>query len=153
MDFPIHIDTISIGLSILHFKKPQVQSKKEGKDQESIQSSTTPDPGYQWESDNFTIRYHKREPRGQPFPNRSQMIYFSKQTVQTQMKCSIMLHFIWVFTVCQSTHLEVSSITLPNHTQGHINPLYSDGFSHNIDTICIGLSILHFEEPQVELSK
>ena len=33
-----------------------VQSKKEGKEQESIQSSTTPDPGYQWESDNFTIR-------------------------------------------------------------------------------------------------
>ena len=24
------------------------QSKKEGKDHESIQSSTTPDPGYQW---------------------------------------------------------------------------------------------------------
>ena len=24
------------------------QSKKEGKDQEWIQSSTTPDPGYQW---------------------------------------------------------------------------------------------------------
>ena len=44
------------------------QSKKEGKDQESIQSSTTPDPGYQWESDNFTIRHHKREPRGQSFP-------------------------------------------------------------------------------------
>ena len=46
------------------------QSKKEGKDQESIQSSTKPDPGYQWESDNFTIRHHKREPRGQPFPSR-----------------------------------------------------------------------------------
>ena len=29
----------------------QVQSKKEGKDQESIKSSTTPDLGYQWESD------------------------------------------------------------------------------------------------------
>ena len=41
-----------------------LQSKKEGKDQESIQSSTTPDPGYQWESDNVTIRHHKREPRG-----------------------------------------------------------------------------------------
>ena len=26
------------------------------------------------------------------------------------MKCSIMLHFIWVFTVCQSTRLGVSSI-------------------------------------------
>ena len=45
------------------------QSKKEGKDQESIQSSTTPDPGYQWESNNFTIRHHKREPRGQLFPS------------------------------------------------------------------------------------
>ena len=26
------------------------------------------------------------------------------------MKCSIMLHFIWVFTVCQSTRLRVSDI-------------------------------------------
>ena len=40
------------------------------KDQESIQSSTTPDTGYQWESDKLTVRNHKREPRGQPFPNR-----------------------------------------------------------------------------------
>ena len=38
------------------------ESKKEGKDQESIQSSTTPDQGYQWESDNVTIIRHKREP-------------------------------------------------------------------------------------------
>ena len=30
-----------------------------GKDQDSIQSSTKPDPGYQWASDNFTIRHHK----------------------------------------------------------------------------------------------
>ena len=47
-----------------------ILSKKEGKDQESIQSSTMPALGYQWESDNFTIRHHKREPRGQPFPSR-----------------------------------------------------------------------------------
>ena len=46
------------------------KSKKEGKDRESIQSSTTPDPGYQWENDNATIRQHKRELRGQPFPSR-----------------------------------------------------------------------------------
>ena len=38
--------------------------------QESIQSSTTPDPGYQWESDKLTVRRHKREPIGQPFPSR-----------------------------------------------------------------------------------
>ena len=45
------------------------QSKKNGKGQESIQSGTTPDPEYQWESDNFTIRHHKREPINQPFPS------------------------------------------------------------------------------------
>ena len=28
--------------------------------------STTPDPGYQWESDKLTVRHHKQEPRGQP---------------------------------------------------------------------------------------
>ena len=33
------------------------ESKKEGKYQESIQSSTTPDPGYQWESYNVTVRH------------------------------------------------------------------------------------------------
>ena len=42
-----------------------MQSKKDGKDQESIQSSTTPGPGYQWESNKLTVRHHKREPRGQ----------------------------------------------------------------------------------------
>ena len=42
-----------------------IQSKKGGKDQESIQSSTTPDPGYQWESNKYTVRHHKRELRGQ----------------------------------------------------------------------------------------
>ena len=33
----------------------QYESKKGGTYQESIQSSTTPDPGYQWESNNHTI--------------------------------------------------------------------------------------------------
>ena len=32
------------------------QSKKDGKGQESIQLSTTHDPGYQWESDKFIIK-------------------------------------------------------------------------------------------------
>ena len=34
-------------------------SKKEGKDQESIQSITLLDPGYQREGNKFTIRHHK----------------------------------------------------------------------------------------------
>ena len=33
-----------------HICKKGYQSTKEGKDQESIESSTTPYPGYQWES-------------------------------------------------------------------------------------------------------
>ena len=45
-------------------------SKKGCKDQKSIQSSTTPDQGYQWKSDKLTVRHHKREPRGQPHPSR-----------------------------------------------------------------------------------
>ena len=40
--------------------------KKGGKDQESIQSSTTPD--YMGKLQN-TNKHHKREPRGQPFPS------------------------------------------------------------------------------------
>ena len=31
------------------------ESKKAGKDQELIQSSPTPDPGYQWESNKLAI--------------------------------------------------------------------------------------------------
>ena len=30
----------------------------------------TVEHGFQWESKNITIRHHKREPRGQPFPSR-----------------------------------------------------------------------------------
>ena len=42
-----------------------IQSKKDGKYQESIQSSTTPDQGYQWESNKLTVRHHRRELRSQ----------------------------------------------------------------------------------------
>ena len=37
-------------------------------------------------------------------------LIFSQQTVYTLMKCCIMLHFIWVFNVCLSTHIGVSSL-------------------------------------------
>ena len=46
------------------------KSKKGCKDQESTQSSTTPDQGHQRESSKPTERHHKREPRGQPYPSR-----------------------------------------------------------------------------------
>ena len=41
-------------------------------------------------------------------------LILSSQTVQTLMKCCIMQHFIWVFTVCQSTHLGVSFLQRVN---------------------------------------
>ena len=53
-----------------HHGDHSYESKKGCKDQESIQSSTTPDPGYQSKSDKLTVKNHKREPRGQPFPSR-----------------------------------------------------------------------------------
>ena len=60
------------------------------KDQESIQSSTTLDPGYHWKSDKHTVKHHKREPRGQPFPSRwPQGTYINdahKDTANTRQK-------------------------------------------------------------------
>ena len=44
------------------------QSKKGCKDQESIQSSTTPDPGYQWESDKLTEDTTNESQEVSPFP-------------------------------------------------------------------------------------
>ena len=44
------------------------ESNKDGKDRESIQSSTTPDQGYQLgKVKKNTIKHHKQERRGQPF--------------------------------------------------------------------------------------
>ena len=44
------------------------KSKKESKDQESIQLSTIPDPGHQWESDNVTICITNESQEVSPFP-------------------------------------------------------------------------------------
>ena len=48
-----------------------LQSKKEGKYQESIQSSTTPDPGHHMgKCQKHKETSHTREPSGEPFPRR-----------------------------------------------------------------------------------
>ena len=44
------------------------KSKKGCNDQESIQSSTTPDPGYQWESDKLTADTTNESQEVSPFP-------------------------------------------------------------------------------------
>ena len=59
-----------------------MQSKKDDKDQESIQSSATPDPGYQWESNKPLVRRHKREPRGQD----NLQIYYSSSSATVLSK-------------------------------------------------------------------
>ena len=46
-------------------KVPSFQSKKDSKDQESIQSSTTPVPGYQWINNKITINTSQEV---RPFP-------------------------------------------------------------------------------------
>ena len=57
---------IKFHANIAHGMENFYESKKEGKDQESIQLSTIPDPGYQLESNKLIIRHQKQEPRGQP---------------------------------------------------------------------------------------
>ena len=57
--------TMEMWLTANHIRVARAeQSKKMGKYQESMQSSTTPGPGYQLESNKLTIRHHKQEPRG-----------------------------------------------------------------------------------------
>ena len=48
---------------------PRQQSGKEGKDQESIQSRTTTDPGYQWESDIPQLDITNESQEVSPFPS------------------------------------------------------------------------------------
>ena len=43
--------------------KTRRESTKNGKNQESIQSNTAPDLGYQWKSNKLTIIHHIREPK------------------------------------------------------------------------------------------
>ena len=59
-----------------------MQIKNDGRDQESIQSSTTPDPGYQWESYKLTVRHHKGGPRGQD----NLQIYYSSASASVLSK-------------------------------------------------------------------
>ena len=49
-------------------KITKLQSKEGCKDQESIQLSTTPDPGYQWESDKLTVDTTNESQEVSPFP-------------------------------------------------------------------------------------
>ena len=57
--------TMEMWLTASHIRVARAeQSKKKSKYQESMQSSTTPGTGYQWESNNLIIRHHKRELRG-----------------------------------------------------------------------------------------
>ena len=50
------------------------------KDQESIQSSTTPDPGYQWESDKLTVIHHKESQEVSPFPAADHKAQMNRRT-------------------------------------------------------------------------
>ena len=69
--------TVKYCAKILHLKIYAIlvpgrnvkQNKEEGKDQESIQSSTTPYPGHHMGNDkNTRKKSHTREPKGKLFP-------------------------------------------------------------------------------------
>ena len=60
---------------VLHTGK----SKQWCKDQESIQSSTTPDPGYQWESDKLTEDTTNESQEVSPFPAGDQKAHINRR--------------------------------------------------------------------------
>ena len=72
-----------------------MQSKKDGKYHESIYSSTTPDPGYQWESNKLLVRHHKREPRGQD----NLQIYYSGASATVRSKPWLWHHGTLAFLI------------------------------------------------------
>ena len=57
--------------------------------------------------------------------------------MQTLMKCSVMLYFIWIFTVCQSIRLGV----FHNDSKTHISFYYPSYFSY-----VVGTQINHLNE-------
>ena len=64
---------------------------------------TTPDPGYQWESNKLTIRHHKRE---QPFPSRWPQGPINR-CARKHNKHRTEIHVIWIIHK-RSTALERS---------------------------------------------
>ena len=56
------------------------QSKSGCKDQESIQASTTPDPGYQWESDKLTVDTTNESKEVSPFPAGDHKAHINRRT-------------------------------------------------------------------------
>ena len=47
--------------------------------QESIQSSTTPDPGYQWESDKLTVDTTNESQEVSPFPAGEHKVHINRR--------------------------------------------------------------------------
>ena len=72
------------------------QRTKCHKDQKSIQSGTTPDPGYQWESDKNTIHFEFKGVLGSKFQFHSDFkSTFCKQTVQNMIRRPFLRRLIW----------------------------------------------------------
>ena len=65
-----------------------MQSKREGKDQNSKQSSTTSDPGYQWENDNSTNESREVS----PFPAVEHKASINRRARQHNINKTEMIH-------------------------------------------------------------
>ena len=105
------------------------QSKKDGKDQETIQSSTTPCPVYPMGKYEKYNKHHQQEPRSQPFPSRwpqgsnehmpkhekyktrkTQMIHKRSTTLERSVKIFYWSHFILclVWVRPRKTHPDIT---------------------------------------------
>ena len=62
-----------------------------------MQSSTTPDPGYQWESDKLTVDTTNESQEVSPFPAGDQNLIIVMQMVNGVRKWSIYSYFLFLY--------------------------------------------------------
>ena len=83
----VYFDNFFLAISILILINRHNESNKEGKDQESIYSGTTPDPGPIWESVKSTRKHNLSERQEvSPFPAGERKAVINRQNSVTKTK-------------------------------------------------------------------
>ena len=70
------------------------KNKQGWKDQESIQSTTTPDTGYQWESDKLTVDTTNESQEVSPFPAGDHKAHINRRAQRHSKHKKEQKHFV-----------------------------------------------------------
>ena len=88
------------------------KSKKDSKGQKTIQSSTTPVPGYKMEKYQNNNKHHKQEPGGQPFPSDNSKAAMSRRESMKRSR-KILFVSLWLISI---SALSVFTLDYQNRT-------------------------------------